>query len=235
MLGLAQALLLRPVRSSSSTGTSNSTGPVPATCPGPGVPLSLLAAPRKAPLTLTSPIRQPFSAALARSARPGAPLSTSVLFGGALGQRAPTAAAPPLLRQPPECLRLALKVSEREVRESHRVLVVHVGDEGYGGRAPRAPPRARQRRLVYEVDHFVSAEAPQLVLVVLPAADDARQVLEGVHAVLRAPALAVRVMVVVALLVVGDQAAPAPLVARQGGAVVGTHYHVLGRTPSVQI
>lgn len=113
------------------------------------------------------------------------------------------------------------------------MLVIHVRDEGYGGRAPRAPPRARQRRLIYEVDHFVSAEAPQLVLVVLPATDYAWQVLEGVHAVLRAPALAVRVMV--ALLVVGDKAAPAPLVARQGGAVVGTHYHVLGRTPSVQI
>lgn len=198
------------------------------------MPLSLLAA---APLTRTPPVREPLSAALGRPPRPGAPLSTaSVQFGGGLGQGAPTAAAaPPLLRLSPERLRLALKVCEREVRQSRRVLLVHVGDERQGGRAPRAPAGARQRRLVDEVDDFVSAEAPQLVLVVVAAADDPRQVLEGVHAVLRAPALAVRVVVVVALLVVGDQAAPAPLVARQGGAVVGTHYHVLGRAPAVQI
>lgn len=115
------------------------------------------------------------------------------------------------------------------------MLFIHIGDKRDGGRAPRALPGARQRRLVYKVDHLVAAETPQLVLVALPATHHAWQVLEGVHAVLRAPPLAVRVMVMVALLVVGDQAAPAPLVARQGGAVVGTHYHVLGGAPSVQV
>lgn len=119
------------------------------------------------------------------------------------------------------------------------MMFISVGDQGDGGRAPRALSGARQRRLVYKVDHLVAAEAPQLVLVALPAADHAWQVLERVHAVLRAPPLAVRVMVtvmvIVALLVVGDQAVPAPLVARQGAAVVGTRYHVLGGSPSLEI
>lgn len=146
-----------------------------------------------------------------------------------------------MFRQAPERLRLALKVGEREMREQNRVMFVNVGDQGDGGGAPRALPGARQRRLVYEVYHLIAAEAPQLVLVALPATDHARQVLERVHAVLRAPPLAVRVMVmvtvmvIVALLVVGDQAVPAPLVARQGAAVVGTRYHVLGGSPSLEI
>lgn len=97
-------------------------------------------------------------------------------------------------------------------------MFINIRDQRDGGRAPRALSGARQRRLVYEVNHFVAAEAAQLVLVALAAANHARQVLEGVHAVLRAPPLAVRVMVtvmvIVALLVVGDQAVPAPLVAR---------------------
>lgn len=178
----------------------------------------------------------------ARAAGPGAlPSSGPVRFGGPLGGVAP-AAAPLVLRQSPERLRLALEVHEREVRKQNRVVFVNVGDQRDGGGAPRALPGARHRRLVYEVNHLIAAEAPQLVLVALPAADHARQVLEGVHAVLRAPPLAVRrvvvvvtVMVIVALLVVGDQAVPAPLVARQGAAVVGTRYHVLGGAPSVKV
>lgn len=123
------------------------------------------------------------------------------------------------------------------MRKQNRVVFVNVGDQRDGGRAPRALPGARQRSLVNKVNDLVAAEAPQLVLVALAATDHARQVLEGVHAVLRAPPFAVRVtvMVIVALLVVGDQAVPAPLVARQGAAVVGTRYHVLGGAPSVKI
>lgn len=115
------------------------------------------------------------------------------------------------------------------------MLFIHIGNEGDGGCAPRAPPGARQWRLIYKVNHFIAAETPQFVLIALPATDHTWQVLEGVHTILRASPLAVRVMVMMALLVVGDQAAPAPLVARQGGAVVGTHYHVLGGAPSVKI
>lgn len=117
------------------------------------------------------------------------------------------------------------------------MMFINVGDQRDGGCAPRALSGARQRRLVYKVYHLVAAEAPQLVLVALPATDHAWQVLERVHTVLRAPPLAVRVtvMVIVALLVVGDQAVPAPLVARQGAAVVGTRYHVLGGSPSLKI
>lgn len=123
------------------------------------------------------------------------------------------------------------------MRKQNRVMFVNVGDQRDGGRAPRALSGARQRSLVNKVNDLVAAEAPQLVLVALAATDHARQVLEGVYAVLRAPPFAVRVtvMVIVALLVVGDQAVPAPLVARQGAAVVGTRYHVLGGAPSVKI
>lgn len=121
------------------------------------------------------------------------------------------------------------------MRKRDRVLLVHIRDEGYGGYAPWAFPGAWHRRLVYEVDHLVTAEAPQFILVALPAAYDAGQVPGGVHAVLRSPPLAVRVMVIAALLVVGDQAAPAPLAARQGGAAMGTHYHVLDGAPSLQV
>lgn len=187
------------------------------------------------------PVPRALPAAFTRATRPGALLpSRSVWFGGSLGRVAPTT-APFVFREPPERLRLPLEVCEREVREDDCVLFVHIGDEGDGGYAPRALPGAlpgaRQRRLVYKVDHLVAAKTPQLLLVVLPAAaDHARQVLEaGVHAVLRASPLAMRVMVMVALLVVGDQAAPAPLAARQGGAVVGSHYHVLGGAPAVKV
>lgn len=118
-------------------------------------------------------------------------------------------------------------------------MLINVGDQGDGGCAARALSGAWQRRLVYKVNHFVAAEAPQFILVALATTNHARQVFDGVHAVLRAPPLAVRVMVAVvviaALLVVGDQAVPAPLVARQGAAVVGTRYHVLGGAPTVQI
>lgn len=123
-----------------------------------------------------------------------------------------------MFRQSPERLRLALEVRESEMRKQSRVMLINMRDQRDGGHAPRALSGARQRRLVYKVNHFVAAEAAQLVLVALAAANHARQVLEGVHAVLRAPPLAVRVMVtvmvIVALLVVGDQAVPAPLVAR---------------------
>lgn len=126
--------------------------------------------------------------------------------------------------------------------------LVHAGDEGHGaGRAPRALPGARQRRLVDKVDDLVAAEAARVVVVVVVvavvvgAARRARQVLEGVR-VLRAPPLAMEVpvvmmmvMVVVALLGVGDQAVPAPLAARQGGAVAATHYHVLAGAPPVKV
>lgn len=158
-----------------------------------------------------------------------------IRFGGALWRVAPAAAAPLVLRGPPECLGLPLKVCEWKVGKDDGVLLVHVGDEGDGGRAARAPPGARHGSLVYKVNHLVAAEAPQLVLVALPAAHNAGQVPEGVHAVLRSPPLAVRVVMIVALLVVGDQAAPAPLAVRQGGAVVGSHYHVLGGAPSMQV
>lgn len=120
-------------------------------------------------------------------------------------------------------------------------MFINVGDQRDGGCAPWALSWAWQRRLVYKVNHFVAAEAPHFVLVALATANHAWQMLEGVHAVLRAPPLAVRltvmvaVMVIVALLVVGHQAVPAPLVAWQGAAVVGTRYHVLGGAPAVQI
>lgn len=127
------------------------------------------------------------------------------------------------------------------MRKQNRVMFINIGDQRDGGSAPRALSGAWQRRLIYKVNHFIAAEALQFVLVALAATNHAWQVLEGVHAVLRAPPLAVRVvvmvtvMVIVALLVVGDQAVPAPLVARQGAAVVGTRYHVLGGAPAVQI
>lgn len=210
---------------------SFSTGPVSVARPRP-----LLAASRRAR----------FPPLFTRTAGPGAPPSSGpVRFGGPLGGVDP-AAAPFVFRQSPERLRLALEVGEREVRQQDRAVFVNVGDQGDGGGAARALPGAGQRRLVDEVDHLVAAEAPQLVLVALAAADHARQVLERVHAVLRAPPLAVRgmvmmgmgmgtVRVVVALLLVGDQAVPAPLVARQGAAVVGTRYHVLGGPPPLEI
>lgn len=144
-----------------------------------------------------------------------------------------------MFRQSPERLRLALKVCECEMRKQDRVMFINVGDQRDGGCAPRTLSRAWQRRLIYEVNHFVTAEAPQFVFVALAATNHAWQVLEGVHAVLRAPPLAVRVMVtvmvIVVLLVVRDQAVPAPLVARQGAAVVSTRNHVLGGAPTVQI
>lgn len=160
-----------------------------------------------------------------------------VRLGRSVGRVLPTAAAaaPFVFREPPERVGLSLKVREGEVGEGDRVLLVHVWGERDGGGAPRAPPRARQRRLVDEVDHLVAAKTPRGVLAVLPAAGHARQVLEGVRTFLRAPPLAVRVVVVVVLLVVGDQTVPAPLAARQGGAVVGRHYHVLAGAPSVKV
>lgn len=125
-----------------------------------------------------------------------------------------------MFRHSPEHLRLALKVCEREMRKQDCVMFIDVGDQGDGGCAPRALSGAGQRRLVYKVNHFVAAEAPQFILVALAATNHAWQVLEGVHAVLRAPPLTVlvmvlvTVMVIVALIVVEDQAVPAPLVAR---------------------
>lgn len=226
-LGLAQVFLMPPVSTSSTT------------CPGPAgrVARSLLASPRGCQhMTLLFPIMQalPVTFTRATSATVALPSTRPVWFRGAVGWVPPTA-APFVLREPPQRLRLTLEVCERKVREDNCVMFVHVGDKWDGGCAPRTLPGARQRSLVYKVDHLVAAETAQLVLVALGAADHARQVLEGVHAVLRAPPLAVRVMVMVALLGVGDQAAPAPLVARQGGAVVGTHYHVLGGAPSVKV
>lgn len=225
-LSFAEMLMTCPVSTSTTA------------CPRPNTRLSwsLLAASRWAHVTVTVSISWELLAGFTRATSSGTLLpSESVWFGGAIGWVAPTAAAPFVFRGPPERLRLTLKVCERKVREDDRVLFVHVGDKRDGGCAARALPGARQRCLIYKVDHFVAAETPQLVLVALAAADHAGQVPEGVHAVLRASPFAVRVMVVVALLVVGDQAAPAPLVARQGGAVMGTHYHVLGGAPSVQV
>lgn len=121
------------------------------------------------------------------------------------------------------------------MRKENCVLFVHVGDKGDGGRAPWALPWARQRSLINKVDHLVAAETTQFVFVTLPTTNHSGQVLEGVHAIFRASPLSVRMMVMVALLVVGDQAAPAPLAARQGGAVMGSHYHVLGGAPTVQV
>lgn len=226
-LSLAQVLLMARV--------SSSTSPVSTACPWPRVPSSLLAAPRWAHFTLLFPILWVLPAAFTWATSPRALLSPmSVWFGGTLRRVAPTA-APFVFWESPECLRLTLKVCEREMRKEDCVLFIHIGDEGDGGCAPRAPPGARQWRLIYKVNHFIAAETPQFVLIALPATDHTWQVLEGVHTILRASPLAVRVMVMMALLVVGDQAAPAPLVARQGGAVVGTHYHVLGGAPSVKI
>lgn len=196
---------------------------------------SLLTAPRCTHLALLLPVSQALSAAFPRATSPVARFSRrSVRFRRTLGRAAP-AAAPSAFWGSPESLRFTLEVCEREVRKRDRVLFVNIGGEEYGGYAPRAFPRAWHRSLVYEVDDLVPAETQQFILIALPATDHAGQVPEGVHAVLRSPPLAVRVMVIVALLVVGDQAAPAPLAARQGGAVMGTHYHVLGGAPSLQV
>lgn len=228
-LAFIQVLLRPPVSSSSSTSPGSTA------CPWPRVPRSLLAAPRWATFTLMFPISRLLPAAFTRATSPGALLSNrSVWFGGTFRRVAPTA-VPFVFWEPPERLRLTLKVCEREVRKDDCLLFINIGDKWDGGCAPWALPGARQRRLIYKVYHLVAAETPQFVLVALPATDHTWQVLEGVHTILRASPLAVWVMVMVALLVVGDQAAPAPLVARQGGAVVGTHYHVLGGAPSVKV
>lgn len=227
-LSLVQMLLMPPVISSSS--------PISTACPWSIVPWNLLAVPGWAHSTLLFPILQTLPAAFTWPTSPGAlPSTRSVWFGGTLRRVAPTT-DPFVLWESPECMRLTLKVCEWEMRKYDCMLFIHIGDKWDGGCAPRALPGARQWRFIYKVNHFIAAETPQFILIVLPATDYARQVLEGVHTILRASPLAVQVMMMMmALLVVGDQAAPAPLVARQGGAVVGTHYHVLGGAPSVKI
>lgn len=150
-LGLAQVFVMPPV------GTSS-----PA-CPGPAgrVPYSLLASPWWAHLTLLFPIVQALPVTSTRATSPVALLSTrSVWFGGTLGWVPPTAAAPFVLREPPERLRLTLEVCERKVRKDNCVMFVHVGDKWDGGCAPRALPGTRQWSLVYKVDHLVAAETP---------------------------------------------------------------------------
>lgn len=216
---------------------SSGPGPGPQACPGPagGVSCSRLATPRGGWLSLLFPLSLALPAAFTWATSPGALLARrSVWFGRTFRWACSTAAAS-VLWEPPQGLRLPLKVCEREVRKDGCVLFVHIGDKRDGGCAPRALPGARHRRLVYKIDHLVAAETPQIVLVTFHATNHAWQVLEGVHVVLRAPAFAVRMMMVVALLVVGDQAVPVPLVARQGGAVVGCHYHVLCGAPSVKV
>lgn len=215
---------------------SSSTSPSTTSCPGPKarVPWRLSAAPRRAHFPLLFPISLALSTAFPRTTSPRTLLSRrSVWFGWTLRWVDPTTASF-VFWQPPEHLRLTLKVCEWKVGKDC-VLFIHIRDKWDGGRTSRALSGARQRRLVYKVYHFVTAETPQFILVMLPATNHTGQMPERVHAILRASPLAVRVMVSVVLLVVGDQAAPAPLAARQGGAVMGTHYHVLGGAPSVQV
>lgn len=224
-LSLAQVFMMPTVSSStSSTAFPRSRG---------RVPLSLLAAHRWA--YFNPPILKSFPTAFTRATSPRALLKTrSVWFGWTL-RRVSSTSAPSVFRVPPEHLGLTLKVCEREMREYDCVLFIHIRDQWDGGCVPGTLPGARQRCLINKVDNLIPAETPQFILVALPTTNHTWQVFEGVHTILRASPLTMWVMVMVALLVVGDQAVPAPLVAQQGGAVVGTHYHVLGGAPSVKV
>lgn len=121
------------------------------------------------------------------------------------------------------------------MREDDSVLIVHIGDKGNGGCPPWAPHWAWERSLVYKIDHFIAAETAQFLLIAVPATDHAWQVFEGGRVILRSSPLAMWMIVMEVLLVVGDQAVPAPLVARQGGAEVSAHYHVLDGAPALKI
>lgn len=102
-----------------------------------------------------------------------AEFAEALLPGRLLGQFAAQTFA--VLGGASQGLRLTLKVCEWEVgQQDDGLLVGGVGHERDGGGAPRAPHGAGQRRLVDEVDHLVTTEALEVILI----AFDAWQLLE---------------------------------------------------------